>query len=118
MTERRLPRRSELRPLLQGRPVTLDPTTRRLQAAASLEDLRMQARRRTPRAVFDYTDGGANREVSLRRSREAFDRVEFIPSVLRDVSWIRRAGHRPGAAELAPAGPGTDRVHPDDEPRG
>jgi L-lactate dehydrogenase (cytochrome) len=88
MTKRRLPRWSELRPLLQGRPVTLDPTTRRLQAAASLEDLRMQARRRTPRAVFDYTDGGANREVSLRRSREAFDRVEFIPSVLRDVSSI------------------------------
>jgi L-lactate dehydrogenase (cytochrome) len=88
MTKRRLPRWSELRPLLQGRPVTLDPTTRRLRAAASLEDLRMQARRRTPRAVFDYTDGGANREVSLRRSREAFDRVEFIPSVLRDVSSI------------------------------
>ena len=46
------------------------------------------AKRRTPRAVFDYTDGGAGREVGLRRSRAAFDRVEFVPSVLRDVSSV------------------------------
>jgi L-lactate dehydrogenase (cytochrome) len=39
-----------------------------------------------PRAVFDYTDGAAGAEISLRRSREAFERVEFRPSVLRDVS--------------------------------
>ncbi|WP_104523548.1 alpha-hydroxy acid oxidase [Blastococcus atacamensis] len=102
MTKRRLPRWSELRPLLQGRPVTLNPTTRRLQAAASLEDLREQARRRTPRAVFDYTDGGANREVSLRRSREAFDRVEFVPSVLRDVSTIDTSTTILGRASALP----------------
>nr|WP_312867609.1 alpha-hydroxy acid oxidase [Amycolatopsis pithecellobii] len=66
----------------------LDGRRRRAAAAASVEDLRRIARRRTPRAVFDYVDGGAEREVSLRRSREAFDRVEFRPSVLRDVSAI------------------------------
>jgi L-lactate dehydrogenase (cytochrome) len=88
MTQRRLPRWSEFRPLLQVQPITLDRTGRRLRRAASVEDLRDQARRRVPRAVFDYTDGGAGREVSLRRSRAAFDRVEFLPSVLRDVSSV------------------------------
>jgi L-lactate dehydrogenase (cytochrome) len=38
--------------------------------------------------VFDYVDGGAETETSLRRSREAFARVEFEPSVLRDVSAV------------------------------
>lgn len=45
-------------------------------------------RRRTPRAVFDYVDGAAEAEISLRRSRNAFRRVEFVPSVLRDVSKV------------------------------
>src|SRR6185295_15050784 len=40
------------------------------------------------RAVFDYTDGGADAELSLRRSREAFTRVEFLPRTLRDVSAV------------------------------
>jgi L-lactate dehydrogenase (cytochrome) len=38
--------------------------------------------------VFDYTDGAAEAEVSARRSREAFDRVEFAPRVLRDVAAV------------------------------
>jgi L-lactate dehydrogenase (cytochrome) len=38
--------------------------------------------------VFDYTDGGAGDELSLRRSRAAFARVEFRPRVLQDVSEI------------------------------
>jgi L-lactate dehydrogenase (cytochrome) len=38
--------------------------------------------------VFDYVDGAAETETSLRRSREAFARVEFVPSVLRDVSQV------------------------------
>ncbi|HKG49000.1 MAG TPA: alpha-hydroxy acid oxidase [Actinomycetales bacterium] len=88
MTQRRVPRWSELRPLLQGPPRTLDATARRLRRAASVEDLREQARRRVPRAVFDYTDGGAGRELALRRSRAAFDRVELVPSTLRDVSSV------------------------------
>ncbi len=46
------------------------------------------ARRRTPRSVFDYVDGGAEREVALGRARAAFDRVEFVPHVLRDVSTV------------------------------
>src|SRR3954469_3907970 len=88
MTPRRRPRWSELRPLLQPRAVALDATGRRLAGTASVDDLRSMARRRAPRAVFDYTDGGAGDELSLRRSRAAFSSVEFRPRVLRDVSTI------------------------------
>jgi L-lactate dehydrogenase (cytochrome) len=46
------------------------------------------ARRRVPRAVFDYTDGAAMSETSLDRSRDAYRRVEFTPRVLRDVADV------------------------------
>lgn len=47
------------------------------------------ARRRVPRAVFDYTDGAAGQdEASLRRARQAFAHVEFQPRVLRDVRTV------------------------------
>ncbi|MPZ63326.1 MAG: alpha-hydroxy-acid oxidizing enzyme [Propionibacteriales bacterium] len=85
---RQLPRWSELRPLLRARPPELNPTSRRLGKALTIADLRRVAMRRTPRAVFDYTDGAAEREVSLRRARAAFRGVEFHPNVLRDVSSV------------------------------
>ena len=86
MTARRAPRWAEIRPLLQ---VQLPGGSRsRLARAASISDLRAIARRRTPRSVFDYVDGAAGDEISLRRSREAFARVEFRPSSLRDVSRV------------------------------
>ncbi len=88
VSRRRLPRPAELRELLRPRPFVWDATERRLARATSIADLRRIARRRTPRAVFDYTDGAAGDEISLRRAREAFERVEFRPSVLRDVSVV------------------------------
>jgi L-lactate dehydrogenase (cytochrome) len=57
-----------------------------VKRAASIDDLRALARRRTPRAAFDYVDGAGETEQSYARSRAAFDRVEFRPQVLRDVS--------------------------------
>ena len=88
MTARRIPRWSELAPLLGHQPVQLSPTDRRLSRAHTIGDLRTIARRRTPRAVFDYTDGAAEAEISLRRARAAFRSVEFRPGVLRDVSRV------------------------------
>ncbi|QUH00922.1 alpha-hydroxy-acid oxidizing protein [Saccharopolyspora erythraea] len=88
MVRRQLPRWSELRPLLRVEPPQLNPTRRRLARAHTIGDLRAIARRRTPRAVFDYTDGAAEGETSLRRARQAFLDVEFRPSVLRDVSGV------------------------------
>jgi L-lactate dehydrogenase (cytochrome) len=86
MVQRRFPRPSELRPLLRPAPFVRDPDERRLLRAASIADLRRIARRRTPRAVFDYTDGAADGELSLHRAIDAYARVEFTPTVLRDVS--------------------------------
>lgn len=83
-----MPAWSELRPLVRVQPPRLSRVESRLARAASIGDLRAIARRRTPRAVFDYVDGAAEAEVSLRRAREAFARVEFRPRVLRDVTVV------------------------------
>jgi L-lactate dehydrogenase (cytochrome) len=112
-TERRLLRWSELRPLLRPRPVQVDPTQRRLSRALTIADLRAAAKRRTPRAVFDYTDGAAEAETSLRRAREAFARVEFRPRVLRDVTVVDTTTTvlgRPSALPLAFAPTGFTRM--------
>ena len=120
MTRRRLPRWSELRPYLRTGPVRLWPTERRLASAANLWDLRTAARRRVPRAVFDYVDGAAETETSLRRSREAYARVEFVPTVLRDVSTVDPSTTilgRPAALPLVFAPTGFTRLmHHDGEP--
>jgi L-lactate dehydrogenase (FMN-dependent) and related alpha-hydroxy acid dehydrogenases len=43
----------------------------------NIEDLRKRARRRLPRAVFDYIDGAAEDELTARRNREYFQRLLF-----------------------------------------
>ncbi|WP_392544034.1 alpha-hydroxy-acid oxidizing protein [Oryzobacter telluris] len=88
MTRRQLPSPRDLRPLLQFRRPTLDATGRRLDAALTIEDLRDIAKRRTPKAAFDYTDGAAEGELSLARAREAFRDIEFHPNILRDVTDV------------------------------
>ncbi|WP_020497509.1 alpha-hydroxy acid oxidase [Sciscionella marina] len=90
-TPRRLPRWSEFAELIRPRPLVWNGTERRLRHAATIADLRELARRRTPRAAFDYTDGGAGNEHSMALARRAFERVEFIPRVLRDVSATNTA---------------------------
>ncbi|MBL7502620.1 alpha-hydroxy-acid oxidizing protein [Frankia sp. CNm7] len=57
-----------------------------MQGAINVNDIRKLARRRLPRAVFDALEGGAGDEVSLRRNRAAFDRIEFRPRPLADVA--------------------------------
>jgi L-lactate dehydrogenase (cytochrome) len=48
----------------------------------TVEDLRAAARHRVPRSVFEFVDGGAEDELTMQRTREAFARVEFRPRVL------------------------------------
>ncbi len=48
--------------------------------AVNIEDLRLAAKRRLPRAVFDYIDGGADAEVTLRGNCRAFEDLAFRPS--------------------------------------
>ncbi len=102
MTTRHRPRWSELREVLRPAPVALRATDRRLARAASVADLRRLARRRAPRAVFDYTDGAAGEELSLSRSREAYSRVEFSPRVLQDVSAVDTSTSILGKASAGP----------------
>src|SRR4029450_13686914 len=120
MTARRVPRWSEVRPLLQPRRMALNSTDRRLAGAASIADLRVLARRRAPRAVFDYTDGAAGSELALRRSREAYKRVEFSPHVLEDGSSVDTSTIILGRPAAAPFGFGptgfTRMMHTDGEP--
>lgn len=102
MANRQLPRWSELKPLLRAKPVELNPTRRRLAKALTIGDLRRIARRRTPRSVFDYTDGAAEGEISLRRARQLFHDLEFHPQVLRDVGDLDTSTSMLGAPAALP----------------
>lgn len=74
--------------MLQFKKPELDGRKRRLSKALTIEDLRRIAKRRTPAAPFDYTDGSAEGEISLARARQAFQDVEFHPAILNDVSKV------------------------------
>ncbi len=76
------------RSVVQFRKFELDPVTRRLRKAITVDDMRTIAKRRLPRGVFDYIDGGAEDERSLARNVAGFSKLEFCPNVLRDVSLI------------------------------
>jgi L-lactate dehydrogenase (cytochrome) len=83
MVTRQLPKPAELFELMQFKKPELNARKRRLDAALTTYDLRRIAKRRTPAAAFDYTDGAAEGELSLHRARQAFEDVEFHPDILR-----------------------------------
>ena len=60
----------------------------RVSRVYSIDDMRCLARRRLPRAVFDFFDGGAEDEATLRANRAAFERVRLAPKVLVDVARV------------------------------
>lgn len=86
--QRRFPRPRELAPLLTFSRPAGNAVARRLAKAHTIADLRRIAQRRTPIGPFDYTDGGADQEVGMRRNLEAFEDLEFHPRILRDVANI------------------------------
>jgi L-lactate dehydrogenase (cytochrome) len=83
---RNLPRLSEIErfvgPSLKRGP--RDPWAR----VRTVDDFARLARRRAPKAVFEYVDGAAEREVALRRSTQAFDDVVLHPHVMKDVTTV------------------------------
>ena len=81
-----------LRSVLRFRRFEFNATKRRLQKAASIEDLRKMARRRLPGGVFDYIDGGAEDEVAMDRNTSGFRNMEFVPRVLRDMGNVDTTG--------------------------
>lgn len=86
--KRRLPKPHDLAPLIQFKKPQLNAKRRRLDAALTIDDLRTIAKRRTPTAAFDYTDGSADDEISIARARQAFLDIEFHPAILRDVAKV------------------------------
>lgn len=86
--KRQLPRWKSIKPLL-GWGLPKSPfRDRKLNSVVNLAELRLLAKKRVPKAVFDYVDGGANDELAYARSQEIYSRVEFKARVLRDVSII------------------------------
>ena len=86
--KRRIPSPKDLAQLLKFRKFILSPTKRRLSKALTIYDLRDIAKRRTPQAPFDYTDGGADTESSLTRTRTAYEKLEFQPKILLNVKEV------------------------------
>lgn len=110
---------TEVRKLLGFKMPPLGARARRLARCHEIEDLRRVARRRIPGPVFDYVDGGADEEITLRANRRAFQRWAFCPDSLVDVSGCDPAtsllGDRmPLPLVLAPTGY-TRMMHTDGE---
>ena len=94
----------DLAPLIQFKRPQFDATKRRLEAAYTIEDLRRIAKRRTPKAAFDYADGAAEDELSLQRARQAFRDIEFHPTILRDVTNVAAGWNVLGQPVVLPFG--------------
>src|SRR5438105_4210588 len=57
-----------------------------ISQALNIDDLRELARRRLPRLLYEYLEGGSEDEITLRANREIFDRIRFAPRTLVNVS--------------------------------
>jgi len=104
MVQRRIPKIKDLAPLMQFKAPELNAKKRRLESALTIYDLRAIAKRRTPKAAFDYTEGAAEAEISLARARQAFEDIEFHPAILRDVSTVSTGWDVLGAPVALPFG--------------
>ena len=113
VVKRQFPRPAELFELMKFKKPELNGKRRRLGKALTIYDLRDIAKRRTPTAAFDYTDGAAEGELSLARARQAFEDVEFSPRILRpatDVDTSSTILGGPSAFPLAIAPTGFTRL--------
>ena len=102
--QRQLPKPAELFELMQFKRPVLDGRKRRLEAALTIADLRTVAKRRTPKAAFDYTDGAAEGELSLARARQAFQDIEFHPDILRPAAEVDMSCEILGGPSALPFG--------------
>ena len=104
MVQRQFSKPSELMEFMQFKKPSLDFTGNRLEKALTIYDLRKIAKRRTPAAAFDYTDGAAEGEFSMNRARQAFEDIEFHPGVLTDVSTVDTTTEVLGGTSAMPFG--------------
>jgi len=101
---RQFPRPAEVLELMKFKRPELNAKKRRLDAALTIADLRRIAKRRTPTAAFDYTDGAAEGELSLARARQAFEDIEFHPDVLRPAEHVDTSVEILGGPSTLPFG--------------
>jgi len=104
MVKRQFPNPVELAKLMKFKTPELNGKKRRLDSALTIYDLKAIAKRRTPKAAFDYTDGSAEGEISLSRARQAFEDIEFHPSILRDASNVDTTTQILGGTSAMPFG--------------
>jgi L-lactate dehydrogenase (cytochrome) len=102
--KRKFPNPKDLAPLLKFKRFEFRPTKRNLANAFTIDDLRKIAKRRTPQAPFDYTDGGADAELTMNRAREVFNQIEWRPRILRDVSSVDLSSEILGTKMALPFG--------------
>ena len=86
--KRQLPRWKNIKPLLGWSLPKFPLQDKKLKKVVNMAEMRNLAKKRVPKAVFDYVDGGANDELAYARSQEVYSKVEFKARVLRDVSKI------------------------------
>ena len=104
MVQRQFPKPNELKEFMTFKKPSLDFAGNRLEKALTIYDLRKIAKRRTPAAAFDYTDGAAEGEFSMNRARQAFEDIEFHPGVLTDVSTVDTTTEVLGGTSAMPFG--------------
>ncbi|KUF06329.1 alpha-hydroxy acid oxidase [Leucobacter sp. G161] len=102
--KRQLPKPSELLELMQFKKPEFNGKRRRLSGALTTYDLQRIAKRRTPKAAFDYTDGAAEGELSLTRARRAFEDIEFHPDILRPAEHVDTSVEVLGGSSALPFG--------------
>ena len=90
--------------LVHLRKFELSRTQRLLNRVVLADDFRAIARRRLPKAVFDYVDGGAEEEITMRANRAAFASRQLHPRLLRDASVVDMSGELFGQPFRAPIG--------------
>ena len=94
----------EVLELIQLRRFERDPVQRLINRIHMPDDFRAVAKRKLPRAVFDYVDGGADEEIAVAANREAFIRRKLSPQLLRDVSATDLTGELFGHQFQVPLG--------------
>ncbi|MCC6270055.1 MAG: alpha-hydroxy-acid oxidizing protein [Microbacteriaceae bacterium] len=104
MVKRQVPNPKQLLQLMKFKKPQFNGKKRGLSSALTIYDLQAIAKRRTPKAAYDYTDGAAEGELSLARARQAFEDIEFHPSILRDVSTVDTSTKILGGISAMPFG--------------
>jgi len=97
-------RLNNLKQLFSVRKPIFSAKKRRVQRSHTIYDLRLAAKKATPRGPFDYTDGAAEQEISLHRARKSFEDIEFSPHILRDVSNVSLETQMLGLTYKMPVG--------------